>query len=431
MPGDNPKTGTREDMKKTLWTAGAVIATASAASAAGIERASNDYGILFQDGHQASVSATFVNPSVSGDYVGGGSTGNMSKNYVAMSASYKGDFGERLSFGLFLNDAYGADAKYTAGAYTGLAAEWDSKQIAAILRYGVTDRFSVYGGFRYVQSDANIVIPGQFFAPRVQAGADEAQTAVDTLAGLGAADPLHPLHTQYLTAVGTAAQLNGVLAAYGGGAGPAPNILDYTAKGDKTGDWGYVVGAAYEKQEIALRVALTYESAITHTFDTREALPGLGIGADTKTEVEMPQSLTLDFQSGVAKDTLVFGSIKWTEWSKWEVRPPEYSDLTGSEITGFDNDTITYRLGVGRKFTDYTSGFAQVRYEKSNGGVASRLAPTDGMFAFGIGGQYSKDNIKLRGGMEYVKLGDAEDASGTKFEGNSAFGVGVSLSMSF
>lgn len=426
-------------MKKTLWTAGAVIATASAASAAGIERASNDYGILFQDGHQASVSVTFVNPNVSGDYdtaLGGGSTGNMSKNYTTMSSSYKGDFGERLSFGLFFNDAYGADAEYTGGVYTGLAAEWDSDQLAAVLRYGVTDRISVYGGFRYVESQADIVIPEALTAQAVanhatdlatQAGILAAEAA--TAAGAGDLATAAALTAEATALATEATTLGTALAATPPVVGGANWV--FNASGDQTGDWGYILGAAYEIPDIALRVGLTWESEIEHSFDTREVLAPLGIDRSGTTKVTMPQSVTLDFQSGVAQNTLVFGSIKWTEWSKWEVRTPAYEEITGGAITGFENDTFTYRLGVGRKFTDYTSGFAQVRYEKANGGEASRLAPTDGMFAFGIGGQYSKDNIKLRGGMEYVKLGDAEDASGTKFEGNSAIGVGVSLSMSF
>ena len=63
--------------------------------------------------------------------------------------------------------------------------------------------------------------------------------------------------------------------------------------------------------------------------------------------------------------------------------------------------------------------------------MASRLSPTDGMISYGIGGQFAKDNIKLRGGLEYVDLGAAEDSTGTKFKGNSAIGAGFSFSLSF
>ncbi len=414
-------------MKKTILTAGAVAMTAGAASAGGIERATNDYGVLFQDGDVASVAVSLVNPTVSGESPDGRKSGDVANSFSSVAAIYKKDFGENLSFGVFLNTPYGADAEYSDEYFTGLAAEWDSQQIAAVLRYGVTDRISVYGGARYVTSSADITIPGVAFAGRVEASAEEAQQGADYLASIGAADPTHPAHVQYLTAVGTANQLNAVLASHNAGSG----ILDYTAEGDKTGDWGFILGAAYEIPDIALRVGLTWESSITHTFDTHEVLPGLGIDSKSETDVEMPQSITLDFQSGVAKDTLVFGSVKWTEWSKWEVRPDSFGELTGQEITGYADDTYTWRIGVGRKFNEQASGFAQVRYEKANGGEASRLAPTDGMLAFGVGGQYTNENMTLRGGIEYVNLGDAEVADGTKFEDNSAIGFGLSLKVTF
>jgi len=177
---------------------------------------------------------------------------------------------------------------------------------------------------------------------------------------------------------------------------------------------------------------LTYESSVTHSFRTTEAIAAVpsisGVGT---TNVEIPQSVTLDFQSGVAKDTLVFGSIKWSEWSKWEVRPPGYDALTGSDITSFENNVITYSLGVGRKINDNLSLFARVGYEKANGGVISRLLPTDGLHSIGVGGSWTKDNFKITGGVEYVKLGDATDGSETQFTNNEAVGVGMSVLFSF
>ena len=426
-------------MKKTLMAAGAVVATATVATAGGIERSSNDYGLLFQDGDQANVSVTLVNPQVSGKYpasLGGGSTGNMAKNYTSISAGYKKDIGDRLSFGLFVNDAYGADADYREGVYAGLTATWDSEQVAFILKYDVSDRFSVYGGARYVQSTAEITIPEALVGRAVgnhamdlgnqatnlgrQAAVAAASGDLETAAKLGA--QARELGTEART-LGTA--LATTPPAVGG------TNWAYSAQSNRDGQFGYVLGAAYQIPDIALRVGLTWESEIEHSFDTHEVIPALGVDLDDTTKITLPQSVKLDFQSGVAKNTLVFGSIKWTEWSKWEVRTPGYEAVTGTEVTGLDDDTITWRVGVGHKFNEKASGFAQVRYEKSNGGDISRLSPTDGLMSFGIGGQLVDGNVKLRGGIEYVSLGNAEDASGVKFEDNSAIGMGLSLTVSF
>jgi long-subunit fatty acid transport protein len=147
----------------------------------------------------------------------------------------------------------------------------------------------------------------------------------------------------------------------------------------------------------------------------------------------MPKSIALDFQSGIAKDTLLFGSIRWTEWSAWHVRPPRYFGAVGDEITGFDNDVLTYQLGVGRRLNENFAVFARIGYEKANGGDASRLAPTDGSRSIGIGGTYTKDNLKITGGIEYVKLGDATDSAPTRtvFSGNDAIGFGVTVGIRF
>ncbi|MDJ0820748.1 MAG: outer membrane protein transport protein [Paracoccaceae bacterium] len=426
-------------MKKVTMGASALALMASGAFAGGIERTANDYGVLFQPEDQLSFSVTLVNPTVSGDYpaaLGGGSTGNMANKYSTVSASYKNDITDQLSFGLFFNQGYGANAEYTQGVYTGLAADWDSKQVAGILKYTFGERYSVYGGVRLVESQADIVIPellvrGAVARFATNLGAQAVQLAADAAAAAAAGD------------LALAAQLGAQAAATGARAttlGTAANPLTnplgdpgmvYRAQGDKRHDMGYVLGAAFEIPRIAMRVALTWESEVKHEFDTMESLATLGIPTSSTTEVIMPQSVALDFQTGVAPGTLVFGQVKWTEWSKWEVRTPGYEAVTGGEVTGFDNDTITYKLGIGRQFNDKVSGFAQMSYEKSNGGIASRLAPTDGRFSIGIGGQITEGNSKFRGGVEYVKLGDATDGSGVQFEGNSALGMGMSFTVEF
>jgi long-subunit fatty acid transport protein len=361
-------------MKTFAMAASALTLLAGAATAGGIDRSRLSYGILYEEGNYLELGLSHVAPKVSGA-LGPATTGDMANDYTSLSLSYKHQFSDKLHFGLFINQPYGADAAYTGAIYNGLNATWKSSQIAGVLRYEVTPAVSVYGGLRYVKSKANINLPA-------------------VLVG-------------------------------------AP----YNASGS-TGDVGYIVGAAFEKPEIALRVALTYESKIKHGFPTTETWAALGplspfVGT---TNIELPQSIALDFQSGIAKDTLLFGSIRWTEWSVWNVSPPGYDFAVpgaNSEITGFDNDVMTYQLGVGRRLNENLSVFARIGYEKANGGTASRLAPTDGSRSFGIGGTYTRDNMKITAGLEYVKVGDAVDGSGVVFSGNSAVGFGMNVGFRF
>ncbi|MEM8980110.1 MAG: outer membrane protein transport protein [Pseudomonadota bacterium] len=362
-------------MTKLMTSVAALTAMTAAASAGGIERAANGYGILFEDGNRLEIGFSTVDPNVKGDYpagLGGGSTGNMAVGYSNLSLSYKHDFSDKFALALFLNQPYGADASYTQGAYTGLAATWDSDALSLVGRYRFTDNISVYGGLRVVRSSADIAIPAVLVT--------------------------------------------------------AP----YTAVGDDDTQTGAIVGAAYELPDIALRVALTYEAGFTHSFDTVENWAvAMATNAQGVTEVEIPDAITLDFQTGIAEDTLLFGKIKHTEWSVWEVAPPVYEMITGGAVTGLDNDVTTYQLGIGRRFSENFSGSIRVTYEKSNGGVASRLAPTDGSTGIGIGGRYTMDNVTLSGGLEFVQIGEATDGSGVEFDGNSAFGLGFSVGYQF
>ena len=76
----------------------------------------------------------------------------------------------------------------------------------------------------------------------------------------------------------------------------------------------------------------------------------------------------------------------------------------------------------------------------ANGGVASRLAPTDGSKSIGIGGSYTKDNMKISGGVSYAWIGDAQTEApapypaGTtfgQFTDNTTVGVGVRVGFTF
>lgn len=396
-------------MKRVLGTAALASFVAGMAHAGGIERSRPAYNILFEDGNYVQFSFSQTNADVSGDYsptltVAGGSssTGDMANTESQIGFGLKLQLSEQLDAAILFSQPYGADAAYGKGFYEGLTAQWNSTAVDTVLKYQINENMSVYGGASMLTSSADITIPV-------------------TLGNI-ASDPDGP-------------------AALGGGPRPGSIVSEYTASGARETDVGFVVGAAYERPEIAMRVALTYRSAITHEFDTTETytqltLPGgvptfTPISTTGKTKVEMPQSVTLDFQSGVAPKTLVFGSVKWTEWTKWNVSPGAYEAETGGEIVSFDNDTFTYQLGVGRQITDNLSLFARVGHETKKGGTASRLSPTDGYTSVGFGGSYQMGQAKITAGIEHAWLGDAETSSNTEFTDNTATGFGITVGFSF
>ncbi|RUS60358.1 hypothetical protein EGN72_09045 [Pseudorhodobacter sp. E13] len=359
-------------MKKIVSTLGAIALTATAAQAGGVERSSQSASVLFEKGNYVEFSLGNVSPDVSGslNLNPAAKTGNMAKSYLQLGGALKYSINDNLDAALIVDQPFGADVSYPVGTgypLAGSLAELNSFSLTGLLKYKTASNISVYGGLRYQTLEATATLPA----------------------------------------------------------------AGYTVVGKKDGGVGYVLGVAYEKPEIALRVALTYNSKIKHKVDTLEN----GVLPSTTT-VNTPQSVNLEFQSGVAANTLVFGSVRWVEWSKFDISPRAYNAARGP-LVSYAKNTVTFNLGVGRKLNDNWSVSASVGYEKAGGGFSSNLGPTDGKKSLTLGAVYTQGNMKITGGVSYVKLGDtntALNATGTAqgvFTKNKAVGVGVKVGYSF
>ena len=145
----------------------------------------------------------------------------------------------------------------------------------------------------------------------------------------------------------------------------------------------------------------------------------------------------MEFQSGVAPDTLAFGSVRWVEWSKFSIAPPIYTGAVGSPIVDFDNDTITYTLGIGRRLSENWSIAGALSHEAASGGFASNLSPTDGRSSASLAATYTNGNMKVTAGVSRVWIGDAmTELSGSGiaaglFSGNTATAFGMKVGFNF
>lgn len=422
-------------MKNVMTAGAALLLTTSLATAGGIDRSGNAYAALFEDGNYVQLSFSSATPDVSGEYPGGpagtGSTGNMADSYSSAGLALKYAVNDQFDLAVFLNQPFGANATYSGGFYDGLTADWGSNQLSVVAKYEVSPGISVFGGARAVQSTAEIAIPDALIRGGIIGSLPEDVAATLPPPGTALVDVGTYIVDVLAENPGLTTEQTAALAGAIGLATTPLTALNYSAETNTDTQIGYVVGAAYERPEIALRVSLTYESAITHEFKSTETLAPVGVDSEGEFEINMPQSLALDFQSGVAADTLVFGSIRWAEWSVWDVKPPLYESVTGDRVTGLDNDVFTYRLGVGRRINDELSLFGRVTYEKANGGEASRLAPTDGSVSYGVGGSYAINGVDITGGLEYAILGDATDGTPVEFADNTALGFGLSIGFNF
>ncbi len=196
---------------------------------------------------------------------------------------------------------------------------------------------------------------------------------------------------------------------------------------DATGDYeiGGLIGVAYERPEIALRVALTYYSSIDHELD------GLHNGVATVATFSMPERINLDFQTGIAADTLLFGSISHAKWDGASL------DSTGGvNWVTFSEDSTAYSLGIGRKLSDELSASISLGYEEASNTGTTLLAPTGTSKSVALGLSYRvTETVKISGGVRYTDFSDKTVTTmGTGpvlFTGGNAVSVGLKLGVSF
>ena len=367
-------------MKHYIAASVATTLLASTAMASGLDRTGQPIGVIFEEGNYAEFSFATTSADVSGnDRTSlnplGSATGDVGESFNMFGGAYKTDITDELSLAIIYDQPWGVDVNYPVGGSAllgGTMARADSNAITALLRYKLNDRFSVHGGLRYQEIDGEINLAG---------------------------------------------------AAYGALPGGTYNV-----KVNRDGAFGWVAGVAYEIPEIALRAALTYNSEITHNFETNESYsPTVATSTETKT----PQSVNLDFQTGVAKDTIAFANVRWAEHSVTDLMPT----VLGRDLIALD-DSFTYTIGVGRRFNDNWSASLAYIYEDADGdNLVSPLAPTQGMEAIRLGVQYQTEKMKIAAGLRYTKLGDAIASPGgnpvTNFNDNDALSLGVKVGFYF
>ena len=362
-------------MKQYLGSVGVLAMCAGSAMAGGIDRSGQSISAIFEKGSYVELSFGSISPNVVGISTpgfGSRNSGDMAADYSQLGAAVKMNMSDKLDVALIFDQPFGANVAYPAG--TGYYAQnttatLKTNAITLVGKYTFPSNVSLLAGLRYQTFSAKASIPF---------------------------------------------------------------VANYTADGEKDGGVGYVVGIAYEKPEIALRVALTYNSEIDHSLSTAQnSLLGASV---SDTNVTTPKSLNLEFQSGIAKDTLLFGSIRWVDWSSFVIDPAGYPPTT--PLVSYSGDYTTYTLGVGRKFSENWSGAVTLGYEKPLGGFSSNLGPTDGQRSIGIGGTYTKNNMKITAGVRYVDVGDTQvtlggGAPSANFNDNSAVAIGMKVSFSF
>lgn len=369
------------------------------AIAGGFERSDQNPNILFNDGHYLEVKLSLADVDVDGTVALGASTQkskDIAKSYTTLAIAYKSQLNAKVDWALSYSEPHGADVSYqgadAAYPYHGSWAKLQTHSLSAMLKYRTERGFSLYGGVRVEEFDA------------------DAHVAVTVPSPLG---------------------------------GAAIPAIRYQVSGEPDINSGHTLGIAFEKKDIALRVALSYNSEIVHNIDTQESASGYSAAsgayniASTASSVETvsPKSYHLSAQSGISSNTLLFGSANWVNWRDSKITPPVYFQITGGQsLAEHKADTTTLKLGLAHKLRDTVTIAAIFCREKSTGKRSSNFSPTDGYDSLTLASSYAKGHNKITAALSFARLGNTYTnavVGESDFEANKALGLSLSYGFVF
>ena len=350
----------------------ALLATTSSAD---ISRTDQSMRVLFEDVGPSGnyVELSFGRVSPEANTPG---IDNPLGDYTQAGFSYLHRFNEQFSVALIYDQPFGASVEYPAASiFNGGNATVETDAATIVGRYEFGNGFSAHAGIRALSAEGSILtgVNGQF-----------------------------------------------------------ANLT-----GDSDLGFGGLVGVAYERPDIALRVALTYHSSIDVEFTATETVI-LPPGAPTTQvfDVEFPESINLEFQTGIAQNTLLFGSVRHQFWDGFNLTVPGSATGSAAQYVNFTSDTTTYTIGIGRRLNENWSGSISYTH-RTDGTIPSdtALSPTTGLDTITLAGQYEFDNMSISGGITYGMPGDqtviGPGPTTVNFTDNEVFGIGLRVGFRF
>nr|WP_314367966.1 outer membrane protein transport protein [uncultured Acinetobacter sp.] len=370
-----------------------ILATlpATGVFAAALDRSGQSVSAFLQPDNYFEAGISVLDPTVKGQSTaatGSQNISDMGGDYQFYNAALKLQLTDYLSFGLIYDQPFGADAEYhDSTLFTNTAGntkvEVDTQNISMLFGVQPIKNVNLYAGGVYQTVKGGVQLRG---------------------AGYGGA-----------TAINT----------FGG----------YNADIPEDSAAGWLVGAAYQIPDIALKASVTYRSEIKHKVNIDESSVGVGPiaailnNATGSSDITTPQSVNLDLQTGIMANTVAFANVRWVNWKDFAIRPYAFGEASthpgivaqtgktnGFDLVAYTDDQWSVNAGVGRKLNEQWAGNVSVGWDSGAGNPITTLGPTEGYWNLGVGVQFSPAaNYFISGGVKYFWLGDAKAQSGAQF----------------
>ncbi|QOW52286.1 MULTISPECIES: OmpP1/FadL family transporter [Acinetobacter] len=362
------------------------------ALAAGLDRSGQSIQAFLQPGNYAEAGISVLDPDVKGSSkILKEDISDMADDYYFVNAAIKVQANDKISLGLIYDQPYGADATYAVNgpvstfsqAGEGTSVEVETQNITALIGYQPNENWNLYAGPVWQTVEADISLRGNAYA----------KSPTETLGG-------------------------------------------YNIKVDQKEAYGWLAGFAYQIPEIALKAAVTYRSEIKHnakSHETHNLDPRINVVSTV--QAVTPQSVNVDFQTGVAQNTLAFANIRWVHWDQFVVQPTFLASQK-QNLIDYSDDQFSANIGLGHKFSDKWSASTTIGWDSGAGNPVTTLGPTEGYWSLGLGAQYSPAaNYFIQAGVKHLWLGDADAQTGGKvkasFEDNNAWAYGMKIGYRF
>lgn len=392
--------------------------------AAGLDRSGQSIAAFLQPGNYFEAGISILDPDVSGKDKDNKNTGDMAGDYYFPHAALKIQATDHFSVGLIYDQPYGADAEYSGNSgfvenrpvpFKGsTSVVVDTQNLNLLVGYQPNENWNLYAGAVYQTVDGTVLLRGTTYSV-----------------------------------------LNG---------------YDFRTGEDESVGW--LAGVAYQIPEIALKASVTYRAEIKHKMNAYEhfgaagyiSIPGakpvadllnqkmaaLNASSGDETELTTPQSVNIDFQTGIMANTVAFANVRWVDWSKFKVQPYKFGQLSqivgnlpginkpnGFNLIDYKDDQISATVGLGRKFSDRWGANVSVGWDSGAGNPVTTLGPTEGFWSVGTGVRFSPaENYFIGAGVKYYWLGDADAVTGAHsaagtFTDNNAIAYGLNLGYKF
>jgi len=391
--------------------------------AAGLDRSGQSIAAFLQPGNYFEAGISILDPEVTGKDTSGNKTGDMASDYYFPHAALKIQATDHLSVGLIYDQPFGADAEYSGNStfvenrpvpfQGGTSVTVDTQNLNLLFGYQPNENWNLYAGAVYQTVDGTVLLRGTTYS--------------------------------------------------------VFNGYDFRTGEDESVGW--LAGVAYQIPEIALKASVTYRSEIEHKMNASENLGAAGYisipgapgqsaqlnqlmtalnASSGETKLTTPQSVNIDFQTGIMANTVAFANLRWVDWSNFKVQPYNFAKLSkvvgqnptinkpnGFNLIDYKEDQISATVGVGRKFNERWGGNVSVGWDSGAGNPVTTLGPTEGFWSVGTGVRFSPaENYFIGAGVKYFWLGDADAVTGAhsnagKFTNNDAIAYGLNIGYKF